>query len=344
MQAFPDDAQPDPGDLLGVDDAGEYLRRRGLIGHDESVTVRELSGGVSNVVLAVSGEEHALICKQSLPQLRVSDIWLADRTRILAEAEALALTKELTPAHVPSVLDSDDQRCTLSIEHAPPGWTDWKVRLLAGHIDRRIARLLGHVLARWQNSTQDGAALGDRLRRYEAFDQLRIDPYHRTVARRHPEQAAAIEAVIAEMAGRRRCLTHGDFSPKNVLVDPRGDGVWIIDFEVAHLGDPAFDVAFLLSHLLLKSLHLPDRLEELAGCGLDFAAAWGSEVDPALHPGWPAIARQIGCLLLARVDGKSPAEYLGPDARRQAFALGSAMLADPSATAAAIWADREAVP
>ncbi|HVX42787.1 MAG TPA: aminoglycoside phosphotransferase family protein [Mycobacteriales bacterium] len=335
---------PDPGDLLGVDDAPGYLRRRGVIGSEESVTVEELTGGVSNVVLAVSSEERAVICKQSLPRLRVSDVWLADRTRILAEADALRLTGELTPAHVPAVLDSDESYCTLSIEHAPAGWIDWKRRLLAGEIDRRIGRLLGHVLARWQNSTRDGAGLSDRLQRYDAFDQLRIDPYHRTVARRHPGQAAAIEAVIAEMAGRRNCLTHGDFSPKNVLVDPHGDGVWVIDFEVAHLGDPAFDVAFLLSHLLLKSLHLPDRLTDLAGCGLDFAAAWGSEVEPALHPGWPAISRQLGCLLLARVDGKSPAEYLGAEARDRAFALGSAMLADPPATAAAIWADREAMP
>lgn len=337
------DPGSDPGDLLGVDDAAAYLRGRGLIGPDEAVAVHELTGGVSNVVLSVSTEQRTFICKQSLPQLRVSDVWLADRTRILAEAEALTLTRELTPQHVPAVLDRDEMRCTLSIEHAPAGWADWKQRLLRGVIDRGIAVLLGHVLAEWQNSTRAGNRLSPRLQRYEAFEQLRVDPYHRTVARRNPDLAGAIDAVIADMAGRRVCLTHGDFSPKNVLVDPQGSRMWVIDFEVAHLGDPAFDVAFLLTHLLLKSIHRPADLPELTACGLDFAGTWDAEVGPDLHPGWPAICRQLGCLLLARVDGKSPAEYLDADARRSAWALGLAMLTDPPATAEAIWARRKAV-
>lgn len=328
----------EPADLLHAGDASGYLLQRGLIGAGEPVVVCELSGGVSNVVLAVTGGSRSFICKQSLPRLRVADEWLADRGRVVAEAEALGLCRALTPECVPAVLDSDPCACTVSIEHAPAGWGDWKRRLLSGVVDPGVAGRLGVVLARWQNATAGGAGLSERLRRYGAFEQLRVDPYHRTVAARMPDYADAVDSVVGEMAGRRICLTHGDFSPKNVLVAPDGTGLWVIDFEVAHLGDPAFDVAFLLSHLLLKSIHRPADAQALGGCVDRFTEAWSGAVHAGIHPGWAAISRQLGCLLLARVVGKSPVEYLDPAGQDAAVALGCGLLDAPAQSPAAIWA------
>ena len=75
--------------------------------------------------------------------------------------------------------------------------------------------------------------------------------------------------MILEHADRleqaNEVLVLGDYAPKNLLAYP--DGVFVIDLEVAHLGAPAFDVAFLLTHLVLKQLVLPGRsgdLRELA--------------------------------------------------------------------------------
>lgn len=331
----------DSADLLSADNASRYFVQRNLIDSDQNVTIRELSGGVSNTVLEVRAGGKSFICKQSLRQLRVEQAWLADRGRILAESDALRLAGRLTPRHVPAVLDCDPARYTLSIERAPQAWGDWKNRLLAGHIDVHIAAALGKLLAHWQNATAGGTRLPDRLHDYGPFEQLRIDPYFRTAAGRLPDCAAEIEAVVGEMAGRRRCLTHGDFSPKNVLVGPDNQELWVIDFEVAHLGDPAFDVAFLVSHFLLKSLYRPRDAATFARCVIKFTDSWSKSISHDLHPSWPAISRQVGCLLLARVVGKSPVEYLDEPARQKATQLGLGLLSQPVMSAGQICMRRD---
>ena len=78
----------------------------------------------------------------------------------------------------------------------------------------------------------------------------------------------------------------------------------MIDWEIVHRGDPAFDVAFLLNHLLLKTIHRPASRNDYEACGAAFLDAYGQDLDLAYVLGL------VGCLMLARVDGKSPAEYL----------------------------------
>src|SRR5205823_3904230 len=139
----------------------------------------------------------------------------------------------------------------------------------------------------------------------EVFDQLRIDPYYRTVARRQPRLANAVEAFVRRMGATRVCMVHGDYSPKNVLV---GRGIWVIDFEVAHFGDPAFDVAFMLNHLLLKRLHLRGPGDGIENCVRRFWNGYRSSVSKRLLPDLRYVLGHVGCLMVARVDGKSPVE------------------------------------
>ena len=156
------------------------------------------------------------------------------------------------------------------------------------------------------------------------FD-LRIQPYHQRVAERQPRLASAVDSVVERMLGDRQCLVHGDFSPKNLLTD--GPAVVVLDCEVAHWGDPRFDVAFCLSHLLLKTLRsagCPDRLAAAAGAYLDAYAAEGL---PVLDD---ELSRATGCLVLARVIGDSPVEYLDTaELRDAAFRLGESLLLHP---------------
>ncbi|MEF8856196.1 MAG: phosphotransferase, partial [Haloplanus sp.] len=105
-----------------------------------------------------------------------------------------------------------------------------------------------------------------------------------------------------------RTLVHGDYSPKNVLVDRSDDPVpWILDFEVAHWGDPAFDAAFMLNHLFIKSIYNHDRHAAYADAAdrfwtaYDRAAEWDIERETVA---------ELAVLMLARVDGKSPVEYV----------------------------------
>jgi streptomycin 6-kinase len=136
---------------------------------------------------------------------------------------------------------------------------------------------------------------------------------------------------VDEMQARRLCIVHGDFSPKNVLVGPEPQ-LWVIDFEVAHLGDPAFDVAFLLCHLMLKSLHRPELAVEYDRCAIEFATTYQMGARAELAPSWEYVLGHVGCLLLARVEGKSPAEYLTAEERSRAQRFGEILVSGPPAS------------
>lgn len=311
-------------DLLTVETVTPYLRARGLL-DDTPVTVRELGGGVSNVVIAVNGPSP-MVVKQSLPQLRVASPWSAPQDRTVTEAEALALCSDLTPGRVPRLLDVDPDRYVICVEHAPTGWEDWKASLMSGAMRAGTAKILGHTLATWHSVTAAGNGITPRMSDPRAFELLRIDPYFHNVALREPGVATDMAAVVDELHARRRCLVHGDFSPKNVLIGPATEDLLVIDFEVAHVGDPAFDVAFLLSHLVLKSIHLPALANRLDHAAHEFVKEYDAKVRDDLRPEMTNVLRYIGALLLARVQGKSPAEYLDNSERKHAWSLGMSLL------------------
>ncbi len=317
----------DDTDILDARSVRGYLLSRGLEPALDAL-VQPLGGGVSNVVLAVGEGPGAVVVKQALPRLRVADDWPAPRDRAIAEAEALDLVGAMTPGAAPTVLDQDADRCALVVERAPVRWEDWKSLLLAGTVDKEVAVRLGSLLAQWHGATWQGKELSARLRRPERFEALRVDPYYRTVARRRRETAGAVLGYVDQMMGRQLCLVHGDFSPKNVLVGPAPD-LWVIDFEVAHFGDPVFDLAFLLCHLMLKSVHRPAWAAAYDACAVKFGRTYVSEVRAELMPSWPYVLGHVGCLMLARVDGKSPAEYLTNDERPKVRRFGDALLSAP---------------
>ncbi len=289
--------------------ARSYLADRGEP-LSESATVRALPGGVSNTVLYVADGDRRFVVKQALPRLRVQDEWLADRSRIRRERDALLAAAKLLPAGcVPRILWSDDENFLYAMEAFPLDAESWKTKLLRGEIDTAAARQAGLALGltirgSWR-SREFAVRFGDR----KAFDQLRTDPYYRHIVRRHPDIAPALEEFIGETAASGLALTHGDWSPKNMVVN--GDRLVFIDYECAHFGDPSYDAAFLTNHFVLKSFRRPD----LAGAYSRLARTaltWTLAVLPPGAMAWfeRAAMRHLGFLLLARIDGKSPAEYI----------------------------------
>ncbi len=276
---------------LSSERVGPYLVQRGVFSAADGLDVQELTGGVACSVFAVRGEGKRVVVKQALERFRVDDEWLVPPERALTEARALELMARLAPGSVPRLLDSDPDAFALVMEEAPADWRPWKTLLLEGAADAAVAAWLGALLAVLHSADGDiGTA--------ESFEAQRVDPYLRTIQRRHPALADRIGAYIERLLGTTRCVVHGDYSPKNVLVGD--DGLWVIDWEVAHRGDPAFDLAFLLNHLLLKSIHRPQARPSFETCGRAFLDGYGQEVDV------PCVLGLVGCLMLARVDGKSP--------------------------------------
>jgi len=286
-----------------------------------AVTATPLGGGISNDVFAVQFGSRRVVLKTALAKLRVAADWRSDIDRIHREAACQRwLADVLAPGEVPAVLWEDREQHLYVMAHAPDEALNWKSELLAGRLPvaaaARAGDLLGrlHAAGRYQPSLR--AEFGDQL----VFDQLRLDPYLREIARVHPELRDAIEPLIAQLAGASETMIHGDFSPKNILVLP--EHLVLLDHEVAHYGDARFDLGFLFCHLTLKAIHVRAAAEAL---WQQLPEAW--EAYRARYGHWSEAdwLPYLGAMLLARVDGKSPADYLPaeqqPGVRRLAASL-----------------------
>ncbi len=306
---------------MSADEAAGYLKQRGLLPADCPVVVEELGGGISSAVLKARGCERCLVLKQALPKLRVRDEWTARVERALVEARAAAaLARLLPPAAVLPPLHTDPQRYLFVMACAPSGAETWKAKLLRGEANpataERVGSLLGWLHGRSHGEASLAAAFGDR----EHFLSLRVAPYLRTTAERRPELRAAIQRHEERLLATTICLVHGDFSPKNLLVSPADPAdVILLDHEVAHWGDPAFDLAFCLTHLHLKAVALPAWAAAYLGLARTFWQAYLAAARPAQAAQLERDAvGLLGCLIAARVDGKSPVEYLATADRREA--------------------------
>jgi 5-methylthioribose kinase len=302
---------------LTADNALDYLRSHGLVGEGPA-RVEALGGGVSNAVLRVEAGGRRFVLKQSRPQLRTRDAWFSDLDRVWREQEVMRVLRPLLPADtVPEVLFADRDNYAFAMSHAPDGAQVWKAQLLAGHIDLALAERAGRVLGRVHEATARDAALVGRFADRTVFVQLRVDPFYRRVQERRPEVADAVAPLIDRMMSAREALCHGDYSPKNILVHARG--FTLVDYETAHLGDPAMDLGFCLSHLLLKAVKRSH--DRAAHFDLTRSFWRGYLAESASRPAaeWEARGTgHCGVCLLARIDGTSPVDYLPEEPKREA--------------------------
>lgn len=312
---------------LNPANAAEYLVARGV---PRPRDVRELGGGVSNTVLLADLGGLRIVLKQSLHKLRVEQDWFSDPNRIFRESAALIrLAEFLRPGSLPEVFFEDHDNHAFAMSAAPPEAETWKAHLLRGEISTAIASTIGRMLAAIWRASVRGGAWEDEFGDQTIFRELRLDPYYNATALRHPDLAGRIDSLMRESAARRVALVHGDWSPKNFLV--AGDSVMAIDFEVVHFGDPSFDTAFLINHLALKSFLQPAHkaaYQSAAFCFFD-AARQGLEDTAWLEP---ATLAHLGALMLARVDGKSPAEYLDSGLQSRVRAVARDLILHPPAT------------
>jgi aminoglycoside phosphotransferase (APT) family kinase protein len=268
-----------------------------------------LSGGVSaEVVLTPEG----FVRKKFLPRLKVQADWTCDPRRMFREVESLrAWARLVGPDSVPRVVSVEPEAFAFTMTYAE-GPT-WKDLLMSGDVRIPVAQELGRRLARLHRNADDEARA--TLGGPGYFRELRVEPYYETVARRHPDLP-----IRADFTSET--LVHGDYSPKNVLVHK---GLWVLDHEVAHWGDPAFDLAFMLNHLLIKTTILENPLIRDAA----FAFLDAYEPKRGLEE---RTMRHAAILMLARVDGKSPLAYLSEDQRARIRDLARRRILEPVAS------------
>ncbi|NNG05800.1 MAG: phosphotransferase [Inquilinus sp.] len=308
----------------------DALRRAGLLAGGADATYVRLEGGVSSDIWRVDAGRRSFCVKRALPKLRVAADWRAPVERNLYEARWMRWARRAVPGSAPELLAQDESAGLLAMAYLPASrYPLWKAELRAGRADPAFAASVGRALGRIHAATADNAEVAGQFPTDAIFHDIRLEPYLVATARAHPDLAGALGALVERTAGTRLALVHGDVSPKNIL---RGaEGPVFLDAECAWYGDPAFDVAFCLNHLLLKCLWVPVAAPAFLDCFDRLAAAYRAEIDwesgSALE--WRAATLLPG-LFLARVDGKSPVEYLTDERDKDRVRrVARALLEDP---------------
>lgn len=298
------------------------------------LTARHLSGGVSSIVVAVEGPTEGLVLKRALPRLRVPDEWIAPTTRTATEARAVTLFSSITPTRVSRLIDFDQKTNTLAIERAPVDGSSLRDVLLTTTMDPWLGEALATTLASWHAATwkNDTASTFDDP---GAFDALRVRPYHRTVIARFPELTGRILECVDELQTGRWCVVHGDYSPKNVLIGP--SCLWVVDHEVAHFGDPVFDVAFFVAHLVLSAVLDPSRAGSLERIAEAFVQTYLNRAPPANL--LTRLDDHVAAILLARTDGLSRELALKSGQADKVRDIGSRILSRRRPSAPRVWDD-----
>jgi 5-methylthioribose kinase len=289
----------------------EYLEQAQRITQGEQPKVTVLQGGVSNKTVLLEREAEAWVIKQALPKLRVEVDWYSDPSRIHREALGLRYLSQLLPEHVPQFIFEDVDNHILAMSAVPQPHTNWKTVLLGGgvlqHHVKAFAELLG-VMHRqaYERRTDFAEFFADT----SFFESLRLEPYYLYTASQVPSATTFLETLVEDTRKQKVTLVHGDYSPKNILIYQ--DRLVLLDYEVIHWGDPAFDIGFGMTHLLSKAHYLSEQRSTLLNAAWVF---WKSYARVVKELPWSkglearAVRHTLACML-ARVRGRSPLEYL----------------------------------
>lgn len=313
---------------LTPENTADYLCERGWLTNSQTARVVPLAWGVSNVVLRVSpgdvaGERRDFVVKQSRGRLRTAAPWFSRLDRIFREIDVLKVLGTLLPSGiVPGVIFEDRENYLFGMEAAPADHIVWKQELLTGKTNVEVARRLGYLLATVHCGTANREDLRTQFRDTEVFYQLRVHPFYETLIKKFAEAREPLTQLVRASLQSADCLVLADFSPKNVLLTgsppASSANVMLVDFETGHYGDPAFDLGFFLSHLLLKAVkHHREHWDAFAELTRQFLNTYWSH----MHAGMPGERFEqvqlqqrmwghlAGCLW-ARIDGTSPVDYL----------------------------------
>ncbi|MGD2139505.1 MAG: aminoglycoside phosphotransferase family protein [Burkholderiales bacterium] len=293
------------------------LERMGLISAGETPAVTPLTGGVSSDIVRVDLPNGPVCIKRALPQLKVEADWQAPVERNDWERAWMKVAASIVPEAVPRIVGEDSQSGMFAMEYLDPeSYPVWKEQLRDGTIETGTATRVGQTIAAIHGATAGRNHIEQAFRTDHIFVPIRLDPYLRATAEKHPECAGRLEDLAARTATTKIALVHGDVSPKNILIGAAGPV--FLDAECAWYGDPAFDVAFCLNHLLLKCIWRPQWTGNYLACFDSLVAAYLGQVK------WEsadALERRAAALLpgllLGRVDGKSPVEYVTRDTERE---------------------------
>lgn len=315
-----------------LDVFGSLLSSAGVDIDGEEIKFTPLTGGVSSDIWRVDITGKPSLCvKRALAQLKVEAVWFAPVSRNSFEVAWYNVANHLVPGISPCIRAHDPEKGMFVMDFlSPESHALWKDRLLEGDADPAFAHSVGKALGLIHAGTADNVEIADGFKTDEAFFDLRLEPYLKTTAQVHPQLTDRMQHLINVTQTNKRVLVHGDISPKNILIGPQNPV--ILDAECAWYGDPAFDAAFCLNHLLLKCFPARKAVTGLTHSFNAFFEAYKSQITwEPVYRLEQRIAHLLPALLLARIDGKSPVEYICRDEeKRQVISFALRLLIEPT--------------
>jgi len=316
------------------------LEACGLTASGERPPLTPLRGGVSSDIFRVDLPQGPVCVKRALRKLKVAQDWFAPVERNEAEVSWIRTVRSIHPSAAPPLIAADADHHAFVMSYLDPDeYPCWKGSLRDGDIDPSFAASVGEALGKIHAETANRDDIAEIFSNDTLFEALRIEPYLLATAARHADYTDRLSALADTTLATKHALMHGDVSPKNILQGP--EGPVFLDSECACYGDPAFDLAFCLNHLLLKSIWRPQWREGCMHCFEALAAGY------LAHVGWepPAevearVSGLLAALLLARIDGKSPVEYIRDESDKARVRRIALLLLDQPARE--LWAIRDA--
>ncbi len=286
------------------------LEHLGLLGDLENTRFEVLAGGVSSDIWKVTTPDRVYCVKKALSKLKVAADWFAPVERNRFEVAWYQLANRVLPGSAPRILAHDDESMLCAMEYLNPSdYKLWKSELRDGHAFPEQAARAGQRLGWIHSRSAKEPNLGGLFPRTDIFRSIRLEPYLEATAEKHPDLREQLHGLSKRTARTRLTMIHGDVSPKNILLGP--DGPVFLDAECACIGDPAFDIAFCLNHFLLKCVWTPTAMNAFLACFRAMTVAYLETIDWESKEDLEARAASLlPGLFLARVDGKSPVEYI----------------------------------
>ncbi len=308
----------------------QVINELGLASPEESIVVKPLTGGVSSDIASVAFNQKKICVKFALEKLKVSADWYAPIQRNEAEYRWLEFAHSITPESTPRLLGRSVTHNAFAMEFIEGEDSYlWKTSLLNEEADQGEAGKIGSILGRIHAASAGTAMLENDFQNQQDFTALRLEPYLQFTASRYPDLSDDLHGLVSMLEHHEYVLVHGDVSPKNVVF--RSNNPILLDAECATIGDPCFDVAFCINHLLLKATHLPSSRKSLLASVEKFWSAYEKNISweksNALEQ---RVCRLLPALMLARIDGKSPVEYLDEKNRELVRSIAKPLITKPA--------------
>jgi len=286
----------------------DALKKMGLLANGDQARIKRVSNGGASEIYRVALGWGTLCVKRALPRLKSAVEGALPFDRSGFEAEWLRLARVVIGNAVPEVLGQ--QPGLFAMEYLDPDrHVTWASLLKKGDVNPSTAAEIGRMLGRVHAATANNFAVAQRFSTNRLFHAARIKPLLLATADVQPAIATRLKQLAAITERTRLALVHGDFSPNNFLLGPKGPV--LLDAECAWYGDPAFDLALCLSHLLVQCVLQPQWRDQYLTCYSAFCAAYTQRVTWEMSEQTDErAALLLPALVLAHAYGHIPSEGL----------------------------------